>query len=221
VGGATAPTIAAVYLDPRDAEMTASPALAGAGGLTYRARLIDTQGNEVAYASSGGTLTYTSSTPGAVKITPVTGTAIVTGLNTGITTIGTNIRATFTKGTQTLIDETPLTIYPSNSPPAHYGTVEISMPRDSRVRTVGDKIQVQLIVRDRNGIQQLTGVTGLTLTSSDPAAIGVAAVPATPGVPSNGYFFELTVKAATPIPGIRLTADLIGAASSIYVVVIP
>jgi hypothetical protein len=46
-------------------------------------------------------------------------------------------------------------------------------------------------------------------------------VPATPGVPSNGYFFELTVKAATPIPGIRLTADLIGAASSIYVVVIP
>ncbi len=221
VGASSTPTIAAVYLDPRDAEMTASAAVAGAGGLTYRARLVDSQGNEVAYASSGGTLAYTSSTPSAVRISPFsTGPAIVTGLS-GANTVVTIIRATFTKGTQTLTDETPLTIYPSSSPVAHYGTAEISMPRDARVLKVGDKIQVPVIVRDRNGIQQLSGVTGLTLTSSNPAAIEIAAVTPIPGAPANGYFFELTVKVATSFPGIRLTADLIGAASSIYVIVTP
>jgi hypothetical protein len=221
IGGSTTPTVAAVYLDPRDAEMTASAAQNGAGGLTYRARLVDSQGNEVLYTSSGGTLAYTSSTLGAVKIGPVsTGPVIVTGLS-GEATVVTNIRATFTKGNQILTDETPLTIYPASSPAEHYGTVEVSMPRDARVLKVGDKIQVPVIVRDRNGIQQLTGVTGLTLTSSNPAAIGIGAVIPAPGAVSNGYFFELTVKAATPIPGVRITADVAGAASSIYIVVTP
>ncbi len=50
------------------------------------------------------------------------------------------------------------------------------MGRDTRALKVGEVIQFQVIVRDRLGIQQLTRVNGLDVTSSNPAALAITPI---------------------------------------------
>ncbi len=82
-----------------------------------------------------------------------------------------------------------------------------------------------MIVRDVSGQQVTTGVTGLTVSSSDPSRVGIAPQP---GMPS-GYFFCMTGAAATPAGtpdeppagAVRLIADGTGVHAEVLVTVTP
>ncbi|MBL0170514.1 MAG: hypothetical protein IPP90_07220 [Gemmatimonadaceae bacterium] len=218
VTAAAAGQVVAVYFDPINAEITVPAAL------TYRVKLLNALGNEVALSNDGGVLSYESSNVNVATIAAVSpGLAVATGVGatgpTGVTTI--TVR--YTKNGQTVSYQTGLTVYKVAPGSDHLGAVEILTPTDRRRLAVGESMIVQVLVRDVNGVQ-ITNSTktieqlGLHFPLAPNAALTITPNP--PG-PNPAYFYTITARSVTQATGVEVRADLIGAAASIYLIVTP
>lgn len=207
--------VTAMFLDPLAAKYTDST-----GGNFYRARLFDAQGNEVSASSDGGVIRYGSSDNSVIVIDPSSGLAIAKATTATKTA---TLTATYTKGGQTIATATSaVTVYKSGTA-GYLGAVQFSVAGDVRRIKIGQTIQFQVVVRDKNGIQQLPGQTPVpVLTTSDGAAMEI-----TPVASTGGFFFNMRAKAfpvASALTGIAnavsIKADTEGAMATIPMVII-
>ena len=210
-------SVTAMFLDPIAAEYTGPTA-----GNLYRARLFNDQGTEIAASTDGGVISYQSSDTTAIKIDPSSGLATARATTTTKTT---TLVATYTKGGQTVVTATSaVTVNPAGTA-ANSGAVQFAVAGDAKRITVGQTIQFEVVIRDRNGIKQLPGGTtpAPTLTVSDGSALEITTVAST-----GGFFFNMKAKAlpaTSALPGIAngvtIKGATTGASATLPMVILP
>ena len=205
----------AMMLDPIAAEYTGASA-----GNFYRARLFDAQGNEVSASSDGGVITYSSSDNGAIVIDASTGFANAKALTATRTA---TLTATYTKGGQVIATATSaVTVNALGT--AGFGAVQFSVAGDVRRIKVGQTIQFEVVIRDKNGIKQLPGtITAPALPVSSSSALEI-----TPVASSGGFFYNMTAKSLptssvlTGIAnGVSIKASVAAASATLGMVIVP
>jgi hypothetical protein len=197
--------VAAIVLEPTNAEITA-PA-----SLQYRVRFLDAAGAATT-VETGGALQFTSSNTTAATIDAASG--LARGAGAGTTTITARY---LLNGTQVATVQTPLVVYAAGSA-GHFGSVEISTASNAREVRVGQDLIFQVIVRDVNGNQVTSGVTGLTVVPLLPNATSPFVDIEVVTDFGAGYFYRIRGKA----PGVvRVIADAPGVHAEIPIVVRP
>lgn len=211
----TAPSgnvVVAMWLDPVTSEYTSN------GGNFYRARLFDSQGNEVSATSDGGSITYASSDTTVIKIDASSGLATAKKRSsTGTTTL----TAAYTKSGQTVATTaSPVTVNPDGTA-GNAGAVQFSITGDVRRLKVGQVIQFSVVVRDQNGIQLFPGQVSLSLVFAAPLQITSVAS-------TGGFFYNMTATAlptSSAIAGIAnvvfIKAVTTGASATVPIVIVP